>query len=210
MGKANDEDLIVMQDPSKQQNGMIRTITTEINTHIVFLDDDVIQPSNYRDVIQCLATCNEHDTVNMLVNSYGGRTDSIWQIIEAMKGCRGEVAVTVIGAAYSAASMLVCMAPQCIIADSAEFMLHTAHYGSVGTVPNVKSQTDFATRQLNKLLDTAYTGFLTPREMEELKKGREFWFDADEARKRIQRRYRHLRNQSKPKKIVADTEVNEE
>lgn len=210
MGKANDEDLIVMQDPSKQQNGMIRTITTEINTHIVFLDDDVIQPSNYRDVIQCLATCNEHDTVNMLVNSYGGRTDSIWQIIEAMKGCRGEVAVTVIGAAYSAASMLVCMAPQCIIADSAEFMLHTAHYGSVGTVPNVKSQTDFATRQLNKLLDTAYTGFLTPREMEELKKGREFWFDADEARKRIQRRYRHLRNQSKPKKIVADTEVSEE
>jgi ATP-dependent protease ClpP protease subunit len=210
VGKANDEDLIVMQDPSKQQNGMIRTITTEINTHIVFLDDDVIQPSNYRDVIQCLATCNEHDTVNMLVNSYGGRTDSIWQIIEAMKGCRGEVAVTVIGAAYSAASMLVCMAPQCIIADSAEFMLHTAHYGSVGTVPNVKSQTDFATRQLNKLLDTAYTGFLTPREMEELKKGREFWFDADEARKRIQRRYRHLRNQSKPKKIVVDTEVSEE
>lgn len=210
MGKANDEDLIVMQDPSKQQNGMIRTITTEINTHIVFLDDDVIQPSNYRDVIQCLATCNEHDTVNMLVNSYGGRTDSIWQIIEAMKGCRGEVAVTVIGAAYSAASMLVCMAPQCLIADSAEFMLHTAHYGSVGTVPNVKSQTDFATRQLNKLLDTAYTGFLTPREMEELKKGREFWFDADEARKRIQRRYRHLRNQSKPKKIVVDTEVGEE
>ena len=210
MGKANDEELIVMQDPSKQQNGMIRTITTEINTHIVFLDDDVIQPSNYRDVIQCLATCNEHDTVNMLVNSYGGRTDSIWQIIEAMKGCRGEVAVTVIGAAYSAASMLVCMAPQCIIADSAEFMLHTAHYGSVGTVPNVKSQTDFATRQLNKLLDTAYTGFLTPREMEELKKGREFWFDADEARKRIQRRYRHLRNQSKPKKIVVDTEVGEE
>jgi ATP-dependent protease ClpP protease subunit len=199
-----------MQDPSKQQNGMIRTITTEINTHIVFLDDDVIQPSNYRDVIQCLATCNEHDTVNMLVNSYGGRTDSIWQIIEAMKGCRGEVAVTVIGAAYSAASMLVCMAPQCLIADSAEFMLHTAHYGSVGTVPNVKSQTDFATRQLNKLLDTAYTGFLTPREMEELKKGREFWFDADEARKRIQRRYRHLRNQSKPKKIVVDTEVGEE
>ncbi len=210
MGKANDEELIVMQDPSKQQNGMIRTITTEINTHIVFLDDDVIQPSNYRDVIQCLATCNEHDTVNMLVNSYGGRTDSIWQIIEAMKGCRGEVAVTVIGAAYSAASMLVCMAPQCLIADSAEFMLHTAHYGSVGTVPNVKSQTDFATRQLNKLLDTAYTGFLTPREMEELKKGREFWFDADEARKRIQRRYRHLRNQSKPKKIVVDTEVSEE
>ena len=188
MGKANDEEIIFLPDMTRQQNGLIRTITTQINTHLVFIDDDIVQPSVYRDVIQCLATCGDNDNVNLLVNSSGGRTDSIWEIIEAMRVCRGEVCVTVIGAAYSAASMLACMAPECIIADSAEFMLHTAHYGSVGTVPNVKSQTDFATRQLNKLLDICYTGFLTPKEMEELKNGREFWFDAQEARERIAKR----------------------
>jgi ATP-dependent protease ClpP protease subunit len=209
MTKANEniEELMMMMP---EQKGLIRTLTQQINTHLVFIDDDITSPSNYRDVIHCLATCSENDSVNLLVNSSGGRTDSIWQIIEAMKGCRGEVSVTVIGAAYSAASMLACMAPECYIADSAEFMLHTAHYGSIGTVPNVKGQTDFATRQINRLLDQAYTGFLTDKELSELKNGKEYWFDAEEAGKRMVRRYRYLSNLNKPykpKKIKVKTEV---
>lgn len=206
MAKANEgiEELMMMMP---EQKGLIRTITQQMNTHLVFIDDDIREPSNYRDVIHCLATCGENDSVNLLVNSSGGRTDSIWQIIEAMKGCRGDVSVTVIGAAYSAASMLACMAPECYIADSAEFMLHTAHYGSIGTVPNVKGQTDFATRQINKLLDQAYKGFLTDKELEELKNGKEYWFDAEEAGKRMVKRYKYLDalKNPKPKKAKEET-----
>ena len=205
--KANEnvEELMMMMP---EQRGLIRTIPQQMNTHLIFIDDDITAPSDYRDVIHCLATCSENDSVNLLVNSAGGRTDSIWQIIEAMKGCRGDVSVTVIGAAYSAASMLACMAPECYIAESAEFMLHTAHYGSIGTVPNVQGQTDFATRQINKLLDKAYKGFLTDKELEELKKGKEFWFDSEEAVKRMARRYKYLDTAGKapkPKKVKEET-----
>ena len=207
MAKADEELILNLPQMGGQQNGLIRTISTQINTHLVFIDDDIVDPPVYRDVIHCLATCNENDTVNLLINSSGGRTDSIWQIIEAMKGCRGEVVATVIGAAYSAASMLACMAPECYIADSAEFMLHTAHYGSIGTVPNVKGQTDFATKQINKLLDICYSGFLTPKELEDLKNGREWWFDADEARERMLKRQLYLLKESKkkfPRKTVKE------
>lgn len=204
--KANEnlEDFLMMP---QEQKGLIRTITQQMHTHLVFIDDDITDPRNYRDVIHCLATCSENDSVNLLVNSSGGRTDSIWQIIEAMKGCRGDVSVTVIGAAYSAASMLACMAPECYIADSAEFMVHTAHYGSIGTVPNVKGQTEFATRQINKLLDQAYKGFLTDKELEELKNGKEFWFDSEESQKRMVRRYKYLNGLSKPPKPKKVKEV---
>jgi ATP-dependent protease ClpP protease subunit len=206
MKKANEdmEELMMMMP---EQKGLIRTITQQMNTHLVFIDDDITSPSNYRDVIHCLATCNENDSVNLLVNSSGGRTDSIWQIIEAMKGCRGEVSVTVIGAAYSAASMLACMAPQCYIAESAEFMLHTAHYGSIGTVPNVKGQTDFATRQINRLLDTCYKGFLTDKELAELKNGKEYWFDSEEAGKRMVKRYKYLASLQMPPKPKREKKV---
>ena len=196
MGKAADEDIVMMMGQQQQQNGLIRTIQQNFNAHIIFIDDDIGDPPMYRDVIHCLATCSENDTVNFLINSNGGRTDSIWQIIEAMKGCKGDVAATVIGSAYSAASMLACMATECYIADSAEFMLHTAHYGSIGTVPNVKGQTDFATKQVNKLLDICYAGFLTPKELEELKNGREWWFNADEARERMLKRQLYLLKES--------------
>ena len=204
--KANNEEEIMMM-MQQEQKGLIRTITQQMNTHLIFIDDDIVAPSNYRDVIHCLATCGDNDSVNLIVNSSGGRTDSIWQIIEAMKGCRGDVSVTVIGAAYSAASMLACMAPECYIADSAEFMLHTAHYGSIGTVPNVKGQTDFATRQINRLLDQAYTGFLTPKELEELKNGKEFWFDSEESQKRMIRRYKYLNGLNKPKPVKVKKEA---
>ena len=209
MAKANEslEDLLMM---GGEQKGIIRTITQQMHTHLVFIDEEITGPSNYRDVIQVLATCGDNDSVNMIVNSEGGRTDSVWQIIEAMKGCRGEVSVTVIGAAYSAASMLACMADECYIADSAEFMLHTAHYGSIGTVPNVKGQTDFATRQINKLLDKCYKGFLTDKELEELKNGKEFWFDAEESKKRMSKRQRYMINQLKPPKQVKVVEVTTE
>lgn len=204
--KANEniEEFMMMMP---EQKGLIRTITQQSHAHIIFIDDDILAPSNYRDVIHCLATCSENDSVNMLVNSSGGRTDAIWQIIEAMKGCRGQVGVTVIGAAYSAASMLACMAQECYIADSAEMMLHTAHYGSIGTVPNVKGQTDFATRQINKLLDQAYKGFLTDKELEDLKNGKEFWFDSEESQKRMLRRYKYLNGLNKPPKPKKVKEV---
>lgn len=206
--KANNEDEIMMM-MQQEQKGLIRTITQQINTHLVFLDEDITSPGNYRDVIHCLATCSENDNVNILVNSSGGRTDSAWAIIEAMKGCRGDVSVTVLGAAYSAASMIACMADECYFAESSEMMLHTAHYGSIGTVPNVKDQTDFATRQINKLLDTCYTGFLTPKELDELKHGKEFWFSSEEAQSRMLKRYRHLSNLNKPAKLKKVKNVKE-
>jgi ATP-dependent protease ClpP protease subunit len=206
MSKANNDEEILMMMP--EQKGLIRTISQQMNTHLVFLDEDITSPGNYRDVIHCLATCGENDNVNILINSSGGRTDSAWAIIEAMKGCRGDVAVTVLGAAYSAASMIACMADECYFAESSEMMLHTAHYGSINTVPNVKNQVDFTTRQINKLLDMCYTGFLTAKELAELKNGKEMWFDAEEAGKRMTRRYKYLSGLSKPPKVkkVKETE----
>jgi ATP-dependent Clp protease, protease subunit len=198
--KANEslEELLMMP---QEQKGLIRTITQQAHTHLVFLDEDITSPSTYRDVIQCLATCGTSDSVNILINSSGGRTDSAWAIIEAMKGCKGEVSATVLGAAYSAASMIACMADECYFAESSEMMLHTAHYGSINTVPNVKNQVDFTTRQINKLLDMCYAGFLTAKELVELKNGKEMWFDAEEASKRMSRRYKYLNGLNKPVKV---------
>lgn len=170
----------------------IHTSTIEVRSHAIFIDDEIGDPSEYRDVIHTLYTCEPNDDVTIVINSTGGRVDTALAIIEAMQGCRGDVTAAVIGAAYSAASMIACAAPECYITDSAEFMLHTAHYGSVGTVPNVKNQTEFVTRQVNRVLEKLYKGFLTDKEIEALRTGTEFWFDSTEAAKRMQRRSKHM------------------
>ena len=107
MGKANDEEIIMMVGQQGQQNGLIRSIQQQFNAHLIFIDDDIGDPAMYRDVIHCLATCNENDTVNFLINSNGGRTDSIWQIIEAMKGCRGDVAALILSSTSFACFLFI-------------------------------------------------------------------------------------------------------
>jgi ATP-dependent protease ClpP protease subunit len=80
MAKANEgiEELTMMMP---EQKGLIRTSTQQMSTHLVFLDEDITSPGNYRDVIHCLATCGENDNVNILINSSGGRADSAWSIM---------------------------------------------------------------------------------------------------------------------------------
>jgi hypothetical protein len=74
------------------------------------------------------------------------------------------------------------------VLDSAEMMVHTANYGTVGTVGNVKAHTEFTSRRMDTIIDDAYEGFLTPEEIVEVKKGVELWFNAPEIRERMERR----------------------
>jgi ATP-dependent protease ClpP protease subunit len=183
-----------------QGNDSIRTIPIRYNSHVFFLDEDIDEPSKYRDITQLLITCSADDVVSIIINSSGGRLDSACQLMEAIDGCAGQVVATVVGAAYSAASMIACVVPECQVTDSAEFMLHTASYGNIGSVPNVKAHTDFTTAQTNKLLDKVYKDFLTPEELTELKSGKEFWFSAEEARRRFKRRD-HMRDEALKKEL---------
>lgn len=183
----------------------IKVAEMTVRNFTIFLDDDIGAPSQYRDVIDILLNCAEHDSVNFVINSTGGRLDAAQALIEAIQACSGSVIANVVGPAYSAASMIACMCPECYITDSAEFMVHTGHYGSMGTVPNVKSQTEFVTTQTNKLLDKIYKGFLTEKELQGLKNGVEYWFDADEARKRMQRRVKYLEKEFMNGNTAEDT-----
>ena len=169
-------------------DSIIRSSQVVSNNHIISLDEPISEPRKYRDIIHCLITASEGDFINILINSEGGRLDTALAIIEAMNSCPATLMTTVVGSCYSAASMIACMSPSCVITDSAEFMIHTASYGSGGTVPNVRAHTEFTTAQIDKLINKVYTGFLTAKEIDEVKKGREYWFTADDARDRMDRR----------------------
>lgn len=188
------------------QDDSIRTIPIRYNSHVFFLDEDLGEPVQYRDITQLLITCSPDDVVSIIINSSGGRLDSACQIIEAIESCQGSVVATVVGAAYSAASMIACIVPECNVTDSAEFMIHTASYGTLGNTANVKAHTDFVTEQVHKLLDKVYRDFMTPEEIEDLKAGKEFWFGAEEARKRFKRREQKRAESVKLKAVKAATQ----
>ena len=158
----------------------------------VFLDQEISEPANYRELNFLLNTASENDQFNLYINSPGGHLNTALMIIESLKVTNATTTAIIQGECHSAASMITMYCQEVAVLDSAHMMVHTATYGTVGNTGNVKAHTEFTTRQVEKLIDDTYAGFLTSEEIEKVKIGVEFWFDAEEIRARLERRTEYL------------------
>lgn len=163
----------------------------------VFLDSNIEEPSEYRELLSVLFNATDDDTVNIFINSNGGHLDTALAIVEGLKSTSAHVTAVIIGACHSAASIISMYCHEVAVLDNAYSMVHTASYGTAGNTGNVKAHTEFTTRQVEKLLNDTYEGFLTKDELARVKTGVELWFDADEIRARMKNRVKHLVGQLK-------------
>lgn len=190
MANVNIADLFDIE-PLPQLGSFIKTVKQEMSSHQVFLDEDIGEPSKYRELLNSLYMANEQDEFNLFINSNGGNLDACMAIVEGIKSSSAFVRAIINGTAHSAASIIALSCGECIVTESASMMIHTASYGTGGSTHNVKSHTDFSTVFINKILDNIYTGFLTAAELSEVKKGVEMWFSADDIRTRLKMRQEH-------------------
>jgi ATP-dependent protease ClpP protease subunit len=158
----------------------------------VFLDSDITEPCDYRELIALLFNASEGDSVHMFINSNGGHLDTALAIVEGLKVTSAHVVAVIIGACHSAASIISMYCHEVIVLDNAYSMVHTASFGSSGSAGNVKAHTEFTVRQVDKLLNETYEGFLSKDELAKVKSGVELWFDADEIRKRMDSRVKFV------------------
>lgn len=154
----------------------------------VFLDTEIGDPADYRELNYLLNTATENDRFNLYINSPGGNLNTALMIIESLKMTEASTMAILQGECHSAASMITMYCQEVAVLDSAHSLIHTASYGTVGNTGNVKAHTEFTTRQVEKLLDETYEGFLTPEELEKVKIGVEFWFDSEEISARLKKR----------------------
>jgi ATP-dependent protease ClpP protease subunit len=184
------------------ENNFINSNRIERNHHDVFIDSEITEPSNYRELISLLFNATEDDTFNFFINSGGGQLNTALAVIEGLKNTNANAMAILVGECHSAASMITMYCHEIAVLDSAHMMIHTASYGAAGNTGNVKSYTDFTTAQVEKLLHDTYEGFLTKEEIAKVKLGVELWFNADEIRSRIQHRIKFLENKAKKETTI--------
>ena len=180
-------------------NVHINPIQTSATTHEVFLDMDIDDPHKYRNLISLLINAPATDKIHLYINSNGGNLDTAIAIINAMLVCQAEITGFIMGACHSAASIMSMYCHSVHVFETAYMMIHTASFGNFGNTTTVKAQTDFTVSQVEKLLDDAYNGFLSKDEMKEVKQGMELWYDSDEIRKRLKKRFAVLEAENKKK-----------
>ena len=169
----------------------------------VFLDEEIDEPSKYRDLISILFNAEEEDEVNIFFNNVGGSVDTACSIIEGLKATRAETFAFLLGQCHSASSIIMMYCKNIHVTDSAYMLVHTATSGSFGTVGNIQKHAEFLNNKISNLMKDAYKGFLSDEEIENLYLGLEFWFDADEIRKRIKQRATVLAEEAKGKNYPA-------
>ncbi len=153
-----------------------------------YIDQDIGAPSQYRPLLQCMENMSEGDKLHIFINSGGGRVDTAMAIINGMHSTEGDVTVISNGMTASAAGIILLSAPELVISPVSQFMAHNATFGTYGKVGEIESNVNFSKKYLDKLLNESYYGFLTPEEIQEMKKGVDYYFDSDEILERLERR----------------------
>lgn len=195
---------------SGNKSEYINTTQISASHSDVFIDSNIEEPQHYRELISLLFNASENDTINIYINSEGGSLDTALAIVNGLKNTNAHVTALIVGACHSAASIISMYCHQVAVLDGAYSMVHTASFGSVGSVGNVRAHTEFISRQVEKILDETYTGFLTKEELAKIKTGVELWFDADEIRARMEHRVNYLEQQLRKDKKKSKREKNQE
>ena len=178
-------------------NVHINTIESVYRTHEVFSDSEIEEPSKYRELVSVLINAGPNDKIHLYINSPGGHLDTAGAIISAILSSQAEVTAFLMGATHSAASLISMYCHAVHVYDTAYMMIHTASFGSSGNTPTVKAHTDFTIKQCEKLMKDAYEGFLTSEELKKVLNGIELWFNAEEIKPRLKKRFAAVELQMK-------------
>lgn len=163
-----------------------------------FLDEDIREGRYYRPMVQHLLTARKSDMVEICINSGGGSLEGCSQIVEAIKISSADVSCNITGSCHSAASIIALNCNDIIVTDSAEMLVHCASYGSARLKQSdIKGFVDFSTKQLDKLIESTYEGFLSQSEVIDVQNGRELWLNSNDIRERLQKRNAYFKNKDR-------------
>jgi ATP-dependent protease ClpP protease subunit len=154
-----------------------------------YLDEGIREPSYYRNLLQYLKGMQEEDECHLYINTPGGRWDSTAAILSAMQSTQGLVVAHIEGSAYSAGSMIALCAHEIEVSPYADMMIHTASFGAYGKTSDIVSKVRHDNASIQEVMRGCYRHFLTEDELQELFKGVDFWFGADEIVQRLERRF---------------------
>ena len=161
-----------------EDSRMIYTVSITDNISDVFI---------YDEVLMLLENAEENDEIIFNIASYGGRLDSLLALRSGILSTKATVVGKLVSHACSAGGMLLLCCHNKIVYPNTTFHAHTASYGSYGKSADIKTQVDFETKQIEKLVHDIYEGFLdAENEIPLLLDGKEFYFDAEETIKRLE------------------------
>ena len=169
----------------------IHAIPNAGHKFIVSITDDFDEPRYYDEVIALLASAGEDDTIIWNINSKGGFVDTLQMLLGWKAMCQAKQVHVLCGDASSCASaFFLSEADEYIVSEGATLFIHEFQVGNRGTNSNVVRRVEHTTKENERFVRETYKDFLdeSKGEIDEVLRGVEFYFNANEIRQRLQQR----------------------
>jgi len=139
--------------------------------HLIFnLDGRIEEPEKYREFFRAAEVAGEDDRITLMINSGGGRVDSLIQILSVLELTKAETECNVFYAA-SAATFIALACDNIMFAEHSYMMFHNIQAGHVGDTCTGERYYTFLNSLSEKLMDKYYAPVLTKKERKELSQG---------------------------------------
>lgn len=172
--------------------------TPKVYTINFFHDFD--DPRYYLSYFKVLEEAHEQDDIIFYFNSPGGSATTLNLFLNALRRCKSKNILARVNYAASAAALLALFCDNIEFNMNATLMLHT--YSSVfwGKSQETEADMQHTKKTLENTIRYICKKILTPEEIEQMLNGKDFYFDGEEAIKRLKARAQELLKKEKSKK----------
>ena len=152
----------------------------------VDLNNQIGEPHHYTGLFEFFRGCSPNDVIYIYMNCPGGNVITGQQIINSMNECPAHIVTVLDGMCMSLAPLILFSGDEIVVPDHGIIMFHDFSQGKGGGKGNELLSGAIAWNDFYKEMLLKYAKpFLNAREIDQIVKGQDLYFNADETRKRI-------------------------
>jgi ATP-dependent protease ClpP protease subunit len=170
---------------SEEEKNLIQTTQgLDQKFYYINIDKEIEEPSKYRLIFDVLRTAREQDIVTIIVNTPGGRGDTLSQLLYYVDSCKAHT-ICELHQGYSAGAYFPFICDEVQLHHFSTMMFHEGSYVMYGKSNEHSDYAEYSKKEDERMLRKFCTGFLTVKEIEEIMKGKDLYLDSDEIQKRL-------------------------
>ena len=183
---ANNQDFDVLPIFSSEKPSRLQVKETTFNTYEYKLFGEITEVDDYFDLIDALNYASPDDEFIIRIHSGGGLLGTADVIINAIQNTPARVHGHIESLCGSASTIIFLNCHTYSISPRAEFFVHTASSGTIGKEHENYASIMFDRKRVHKMVREAYEGLLTEQEIDNVLKGQDYYFDAEELGERLE------------------------
>lgn len=163
----------------------VTNITLTHNNYRIYLNHSIESNMYYIKLFNILRDSKPTDTVEIIINNFGGYLSTAVQIVNAIRSCKAPVKTILCGMGCSAGSIIFMAGKYKEVDEHVNFMVHYYSGNSYGKGNEIESRTEFSKKFIHDFYRDVYKDVLTKDELKRVFAGEDFWFDSKELKKRL-------------------------